>query len=78
MIFQCPGSGRFKEPYPEAIKCSACGKETEIWSDEVKANCFNCGSIISRDMQQGCFLWCKHAKECIGQLSLFNYYNVVK
>ncbi len=43
MIFQCPGAGRFKEPYPEAIICGACGREAEIWSDEIRATCFNCG-----------------------------------
>lgn len=67
MIFQCPGSGRFKQPYPKDIKCNSCGQDTEIWSDEVKTVCFNCGAMISKNIEQGCFMWCKFARECIGR-----------
>lgn len=78
MIFQCPGSSRFKEPYPETTKCAACGREAEIWSDEIRTTCFNCGAIIAKDMQQGCFMWCKYAKECIGYLGLFTNNNMIE
>lgn len=67
MIFECPGSKAFKRPYPEEIKCRSCGVETEIWSDETKALCLNCGAVVSKNIQQGCFMWCKYAKQCIGK-----------
>lgn len=67
MILQCPGSSRFKQPYPEEVRCGTCGQEAEIWSDETKVICFNCGTILSKNIAQGCFIWCKYAKECIGK-----------
>lgn len=65
MIFECPGSQRFKYPFPEEIKCISCGNKLEIWTDEVKASCPHCAAIVTRPVEQGCFKWCKHANECI-------------
>ncbi|MDO8535456.1 MAG: hypothetical protein Q7S30_00355 [Candidatus Omnitrophota bacterium] len=75
MISQCPGSGRFKQPYPKAIRCGACGQDAEIWSDEIKTTCFSCGAVISKNIEQGCFMWCKYAKECIGNDAYGKYVN---
>ncbi len=61
----CPGSKRVREPFPETIKCS-CGKEIEIWSDEVETLCPHCKKKVSRDMPQSCLDWCSMAKDCIG------------
>ena len=61
----CPGSKRIKEPFPENIKC-ACGRETEIWSDETEATCPYCGKKAGRHMSSSCLDWCSMAKECIG------------
>ncbi|MCM8796214.1 MAG: hypothetical protein NC928_05995 [Candidatus Omnitrophica bacterium] len=36
MIFECPGTKRFKRPEPKTIRCSSCGDEVEIWTDEIK------------------------------------------
>lgn len=66
MIFNCPGSLRFKKPYPETMKCRHCNAEVEIWSDEVETTCKNCTRIIYRIEGQSCIDWCKYAKECIG------------
>jgi len=78
MISNCPGAQRFKQPYPETIKCHSCLGELEIWTDELSACCNNCGTTVRRDDLQGCFKWCKYANECMGYLSLFKLSNMVK
>ena len=62
----CPGSRTIREPRPEYMKCSGCGKEVEIWTDELKATCRNCGTKVYRAQQASCIEWCPHAKECVG------------
>ena len=67
MIFNCPGSSKFKQPKPEVIKCVFCDQEEEIWSDEVEVVCTNCKNKITRQSGQSCLDWCKYAKECVGE-----------
>ena len=62
----CPGSRTIREPRPEYMTCSNCGKEVEIWTDELKATCRNCGTKVYRAQQASCIEWCPHAKECVG------------
>lgn len=64
-VSQCPGAARIRQPVPEYVKCLKCGKEVEIWSDELGAEC-ECGTKVSRDIES-CIKWCKYAKECIGE-----------
>lgn len=66
MIFNCPGSSKFKVPQADIVKCPFCGGETEIWSDEAGAPCPNCKRTVSRSGGQCCIDWCKHARECVG------------
>lgn len=74
MIQECPGSQRFKKPYPEMFKCRRCGAEVEIWSDEFSAPCHQCGITVKRaDTGQCCLGWCKSAKECVGEKIYDNY-----
>jgi hypothetical protein len=67
MIFNCPGSSKFKQPAPENIKCAFCGEEVEIWTDEVEAVCPKCKNKVTRIGGQSCLDWCKHARECVGE-----------
>ena len=62
----CPGSRAIREPRPENTTCPNCGKEVEIWTDELKATCRNCGTKVLRAQQASCIEWCPHAKECVG------------
>ncbi len=62
----CPGSRLFKNPLPEAIQCSGCGEELEIWTDEMKVRCKGCGTITYRDRMPSCIDWCKDAESCVG------------
>jgi hypothetical protein len=61
----CPGSKDIKEPFPETIKC-LCGKDIEIWSDEVEVVCAYCHGKVTRCLAPSCLDWCKMAKECVG------------
>ncbi len=64
---QCPGSRGMRHPVPEMIECPSCGKEVEIWSDEISIQCRYCSHTISRREKPACFDWCKMAKECAGE-----------
>ncbi|MDD5423341.1 MAG: hypothetical protein WC592_08275 [Candidatus Omnitrophota bacterium] len=67
MIFECPGSQKFKHPQPENVTCPFCGKDVEIWTDEAEGTCDNCKNKVRRKEGQNCLDWCKYAKECVGE-----------
>lgn len=69
----CPGASKFKDPKPESAKCSSCGYENEIWTDEFVTKCKKCGEKLFREGQQTCLDWCKYARQCVGS-STFNAY----
>ncbi len=62
----CPGSSKIKNPMPEYLECPNCHNEVEIWSDEIKTRCSNCGFTVFKDRLPSCVDWCSHAEECIG------------
>lgn len=62
----CPGSIALKQPVPEEITCDGCGKVIEIWSDEMKVRCRNCGTVTTRAIAPSCVEWCAAALECVG------------
>ena len=62
----CPGSLSLKEPKPEYQVCSRCGYEVEIWTDEFKRRCPQCGGLIVKGRQNSCIDWCQYAKLCVG------------
>lgn len=63
---KCPGSRIIREPVPELVNCPNCGKEVEIWTDELRTTCSNCGTKVFREQQPSCIEWCSYAKECVG------------
>jgi DNA-directed RNA polymerase subunit RPC12/RpoP len=69
----CPGARRFRQPYPEIIKCPACAGEVEIWTDELEVICSKCRSKLLRPEGQSCLDWCRYARECVGE-KLYNKY----
>lgn len=73
MILECPGSGKFKHPHPEEIKCPSCGEALEIWTDEVQAKCPGCKKTVIREQGQSCLDWCKYARECVGDQAYSGY-----
>jgi len=65
--FKCPGNKGFLEPVPELHKCSKCGAEVEIWTNEIMRKCNSCGTSVYRQLNVGwCLRWCPYAKDCIG------------
>ncbi len=74
MIFNCPGSQKFKQPQPENIKCPFCSAEAEIWTDEIEAICPNCkNKVLRKEQVASCLDWCSQAKECVGDETYNNY-----
>jgi hypothetical protein len=63
----CPGAQAFRQPKPEFIPCPVCHEEVEIWTDQAEAKCDGCGTMVSREMLQGCVDYCASAKECLGE-----------
>jgi hypothetical protein len=67
MAEQCPGSKFIRDPQPEDITCPWCKVAVEIWTDETRTRCRNCGHVVVREMTQSCLDWCVKAKECLGR-----------
>jgi len=70
---KCPGT-ELRNLKVEIIKCSNCGYEIEIFSDEVKVICPKCKTEVFRENIPSCVSWCVYAKECIGE----EKYNQIK
>jgi uncharacterized paraquat-inducible protein A len=66
MINKCPGQDD-RNIRVETIECPDCGYLIEIFSDEIKANCPRCETLVCRQRLASCVDWCKFAKECIGE-----------
>jgi hypothetical protein len=67
----CPGQDqRYWKPEDIFdVSCPHCGSEIEFWKDEAVRTCRQCSNPVRNPrMDLGCAKWCKHAKECLGQL----------
>ena len=65
MGYRCPGqSDRYLKV--DLIPCPNCGYELEIFSDELKVNCPNCGEPVYRERLPSCIDWCPAAAQCLG------------
>jgi hypothetical protein len=69
----CPGAKILRQPQPEMFDCPDCGEEIEIWTDEIRGVCSNCGRILFRDGYMSCLAWCKFAEDCIGEEAYNRY-----
>jgi len=67
MFDKCPGAKQFTQPPPEFYPCPWCGAEVEIWTNELGANCPQCGQMVTRERIQGCIDHCEMARECLGE-----------
>ena len=66
MFDRCPGAANLRTPTLTIRKCPKCGEEVEIFSNDLKVTCGNCGFVIYNDIQS-CIRWCKYAKDCVGE-----------
>ncbi len=69
----CPGAKHIRQPKPEIFICPNCGEEVEIWTDEIKATCPKCKTIVYKFQDMSCIEWCKMAKDCIGEMAYNKY-----
>jgi len=66
-MLTCPGADNFRSPRPQDVRCPSCGAEVEIWSDEAKAICAQCKTVVVRIGGQSCLDWCAYAADCVGK-----------
>ena len=66
MAGRCPGqdSRNLRSAY---YKCSKCGNLVEIFSDELRCRCQQCGEYVLREAAPSCIEWCARARECLGE-----------
>jgi predicted RNA-binding Zn-ribbon protein involved in translation (DUF1610 family) len=62
---KCPG-GELRHLTAEDVTCQSCGIAVEMFSDEQKRKCPECGHRITRETAPACAAWCAAAKECLG------------
>jgi len=64
----CPGLRDLLQPKPAYVKCHVCGgSNVEIWSDEDKTTCPDCGAEWQRpDENASCLTYCEFADKCRG------------
>lgn len=67
-FYRCPGSMRTINPTPKDVKCPKCNSDVELWSDEIRVKCHNCGNMVTQNSVPGCVAWCAAAKMCMGDL----------
>ncbi len=48
-------------------KCTNCGTEVEVFSDEPGYKCGKCGQYVSTEQAAPCIEWCASARQCLGE-----------
>ncbi len=66
MYNRCPGQDS-RNLRVELYKCPDCGAHVEIFSDELKVKCHQCGKYIYREKTPSCIDWCASARQCLGE-----------
>jgi len=66
MEYRCPGQDD-RNLRVELYKCPNCGAEIEVFSNEVKVKCYQCGGMVYRERMPSCIDWCAAARECLGE-----------
>jgi len=46
--------------------CPQCGREVEMFSDEMRVKCPYCKGRVEKKTVPTCIQWCKEAKTCLG------------
>jgi DNA-directed RNA polymerase subunit RPC12/RpoP len=66
MYSKCPGQDS-RNLRVALYKCSNCGADVEIFSDELKIKCSKCGQYVHREKTPSCIEWCAAARQCLGE-----------
>ena len=62
---QCPGQDSRNLSVSFHL-CPQCGKEVEMFSDEMRVKCPQCKTSVEKKTVPTCIQWCKQAKQCLG------------
>jgi NADH pyrophosphatase NudC (nudix superfamily) len=65
MQSKCPGQDSRNLSVSIHI-CPQCGKEVEMFSDEMRIKCPSCKARVEKKTVPSCIQWCKEAKRCLG------------
>lgn len=49
LYFKCPGNDPVSRAVPELFACPDCGREVEIWTDEINGRCISCTRVFQKD-----------------------------
>jgi len=66
MRSMCPGQDH-RNLRVELYRCPNCQTEVEIFSDETKVKCYNCGTMVYKERLPSCIDWCASARQCLGE-----------
>lgn len=64
----CPGIDEYVRPSVDYEVCDSCGGRVEVWSDEDKGECLDCGENWQKKSESGpsCLEYCNYADKCKG------------
>ena len=63
----CPGIDDYVRPSVDYKVCEKCGGRVEVWSDEDKAECLDCGEKFEGiEKPPSCLEYCAYADKCKG------------
>ncbi|MDD5509950.1 MAG: hypothetical protein PHI12_03980 [Dehalococcoidales bacterium] len=66
MIGKCPGQD-MRNLRAAIYKCPNCGNEVEMFSDELRIKCKQCGQYVYQEQVSSCIEWCASARQCLGE-----------
>ncbi|MDY6893783.1 MAG: phosphohydrolase [Chloroflexota bacterium] len=66
MKYRCPGQDN-RWLRVELYRCPNCGAEEEIFSNETRVRCHECGEWIYKEQLPSCINWCASARQCLGE-----------
>jgi len=63
----CPGIEDYVRPGVDYEVCESCGGRVEVWTDEDKGECLDCGAEWEKkEKAPSCLEYCAYADKCKG------------
>jgi DNA-directed RNA polymerase subunit RPC12/RpoP len=66
MASKCPGQD-MRKLRVALYRCPHCHAEVEMFSDELKVKCHQCGKYVYKESVPSCIDWCASARQCLGE-----------
>lgn len=64
--YRCPGQSK-RNLKAELHRCPNCSYQVEIFFDELRVRCPNCGREVYKEKTPSCIDWCRAAEQCLGE-----------